>query len=571
MIRKTTDPLSLSGRHWCFASAFAPEGSLASRLEGLIAQRCASLGSGSLRPSLAHLHPPEGLPGVSEAAARLAAAIQARESIAVFGDYDSDGVCGTALLVGFIETAGGRGRACLPHRMRDGYGLTAASAQRLVETGATLVLLVDNGTTAFDGLAVLQEAGVDVLVLDHHLPGASLPDVLALINPKAARGDYPFDELCGCGLAFKLAWATATVLCGQRRLPLRLRDYLVEATGLVALASVADVVPLRDENRVLVHFGLRALAASKLPGVQALLRQARVQSPLLAEDLAFRLAPRINAAGRLGDAAAAFELLTTRDSRRAELLARFLESENTRRQEQERTIFKCALAQLETAPAHWGICLSDLSWHPGIIGIVCSRLVERFGRPALLLSLRNGRARGSLRSPPGIHATKALAACSDLLLSFGGHARAAGLEARPDAVAELAARFDQAVAAQCETPAQARLTIAGTLSFSALRPDLVAGLQRLEPYGQANPRPLFASGPAEIEGMPRCSGADGEGLSLSLRQKRRVVRGWGHRLGHLLAQLCPEGVPLRRVEVVWRPRPRPPLDMIEVVDVRAIP
>ncbi len=477
-------------------------------------------------------------------------------------------MCGAALLYEVLSAAGGRAEVVLPHRLRDGYGLSADSARRLAATAPAVVVTVDNGTSAIEGLAVLRAAGLATVVVDHHLPGATLPEVDAMVNPHVARGDYPFTELCGTGLAFKLAWATAVAVCGRRRLPGRVREALLAATGLVALASVADVVPLRDENRVLVAWGLRALEAARAPGVQALLRGARVRAPLLAEDLAFRLGPRLNAAGRMGDAQAAFELLTTRDPRRAELLARFLERENGRRRQCEAGILQEALGRIPAEGPGPVVCLADPGWHLGVVGIVCARLVERFGRPGLLLSISGDEARGSLRCPPEVHATRALAACAELLSAYGGHAAAAGLRLPAASVDAFAERFAEAVRAQLPEPQPPVLELACELPLGALGRGGWQSLARLEPCGAGNPAPLFGSGPARIEGVPYRSGPDGTGLSLSLRQGRRVLHGHGHRLGHLLPALVPDGVPLRAVEVAYRARSKPPVQRLDIIDVR---
>jgi single-stranded-DNA-specific exonuclease len=486
-----------------------------------------------LRPDISHLHEPDLLPGAREGAARLAAAVRGRERIAVYGDYDVDGICGTALLLSLLRAAGADAVPYLPDRRTEGYGFHPDAVRRLAADGVRVICTVDHGSSAVEEIALARDLGLDVVVTDHHLPadGAS-PPCTALVNPRAVppgAAPYPFPWLCGTGVAFKLAWAVARDLSGSRRVREDLRVRLTESLALVALATVADVVPLVDENRVAVVYGLALLRRNPSPGIRALLEVARLgdREPTV-EDVAFRLAPRLNAAGRLGDAGRALELLTTEDDARARALAEELEAENRSRRAIERRIVAeaRALVPLDAGgrpPA--GIVLAGDGWHPGVVGIVAARIAEEFHRPAVVVAMDGERGRGSARTVNGFHLQRALAACGDHLEAHGGHAAAAGLEIERSRLAPFAEAF--ARHAEEHFPEGDRapvLRLDAVVPPGGLDGEVVRALERIAPWGNGNPAPLLAAGDLSLVGRPRAMGRGGDHASFHVRGPDGAVR-----------------------------------------------
>ncbi len=479
-----------------------------------------------LRPEVNHLHEPDLLPGMEAAAARLAAAVKGRERIAVYGDYDVDGVCGTALLVSLFRSAGADVIPYLPDRRKEGYGFSAAAVRRLHAEGVKVICTVDHGSSAVAEIALARDLGIDVVVTDHHIPAeGAFPPALALVNPLMTGPGgvpYPFPFLCGTGVAFKLGWAVARKLSGSRRVTPDLRTRLTESMALVALATVADVVPLVDENRVLVVYGLALLRRSPSPGIRALLEAARIgdRDPDV-EDVGFRLAPRLNAAGRLGDPGRALELLITEDEARAKALAAELEGENRSRKEIEQRITAEARALVpldaEGRPPA-GIVLAGDGWHVGVVGIVAARIAEEFHRPAVIVALSGATGRGSARTVNGFHLQRALAACGAHLVTHGGHAAAAGLEIVRERVGEFTAAF--ARHAEANLPEGDRLPVVeidAMVDPSALDGSLVGALARLGPHGNGNPAPLLAAEDLQVVGRPRAMGKSGDHLAFHVR------------------------------------------------------
>jgi single-stranded-DNA-specific exonuclease len=501
-----------------------------------------------LRPDVTHLHEPDLLPGVEAGAERLARAVRDREPVAVYGDYDVDGICGTALLVGLLGAAGGVVRPYLPDRRTEGYGFHEDAIRRLAADGVKVICTVDHGSRAFEEIALARSLGVDVVVTDHHLPGdGPIPDAVAIVNPRSASAGapYPFPWLCGTGVAFKLGWAVARRLSGGPRVSEPLRRRLTESLALVALATVADVVPLVDENRVAVVYGLALLRRSPSPGIAALLETARLgdRDPTV-EDVAFRLAPRINAAGRLGDAGRALELLTTADPERARALARELEAENRARKTIEKGVLAEARTRVRLGPdgaAPPAVVVAGDDWHPGVVGIVAARLAEEFHRPAVVVALEGESGRGSARTVNGFHLERALAACSEHLDAHGGHAAAAGLEVRRDRFEAFAAAFE--AHAEAHLPAadrRERVLLDAVVPLAHLDGGLLRTLARLGPHGQGNPAPLLASGDLRVAGAPRAMGKDGDHVAFHAKDAsggvhRAVWFGGAARLAEVLA------------------------------------
>jgi single-stranded-DNA-specific exonuclease len=498
-----------------------------------------------LDPMLGGLHPPELLPGVPAAADRVAAAIAAGRKVCVYGDYDVDGVTGTAVLFRLIELLGGRAEFYIPHRLEEGYGLNIDAVRQLHKNGAELIVTVDCGITAADVADEAARLGVELVITDHHEFADRLPTAAALVHPRLPGSAYPFGDLSGSGVAFKLAWAVAQRASASAKVSPELREFLLDAVGLAALGLVADVVPLRDENRIFVRHGLARLAARPPLGVQALVEAAGLTgSAIRAEDVSFRLAPRLNAAGRLGCALLVVELLTTNSSARARVLAECLEGYNTQRQTLERRISQQARELIEEHghARHPVIVLGHTEWHPGVVGIVAGRMVEHFGRPVVLVALKPGDeiSTGSGRSVVGFELHAALQACSAELVGHGGHAMAAGVRIRPsrlDAFRELLIRHAEGHFPV--GPPAPRLTLDAELPLSALTFGLLKDIDRLEPYGADNPRPRFMAADLKVEGVPRRIGTGERHMSFRVRQGGSVVRavafGMGDRLDELMS------------------------------------
>jgi single-stranded-DNA-specific exonuclease len=488
-------------------------------------------------PRLADLEPPGSLPDMDAAASRVARAVEDREKIAVCGDYDVDGMTGTALLVRFLAIAGADVVYSIPDREADGYGLSVASVERLFASGVRVAVTVDNGVTAFPALERARELGLDVVVTDHHRPGPALPPAVAIVDPhRTDRGDgvgVAGTHLCGCGLAFKLAWGVAE-RCDRALRDERLRAFLRDAVGLVALATVADVMPLVGENRVLVDAGLRALAASRHPGVLALRSIAGLSSadraapPLSTDDVAWRLAPRLNAAGRMNRPDVAIDLLTTDDAAAAQRLAAAMEEANTARRAIEKSVVAEALAaagERGVPAARSSVVVAGEGWHRGVIGIVASRLVDAHGRPAVVIGLEGDGGRGSCRSARDVDLHAALDRCKGTLRRWGGHAAAAGLEIDRAAVPDFAAAFEEAVREQTgggEPEPALRLDAEAAPEDFTL--ETVEQVRRLGPFGAGNPEPRFALRGARVAGRARVVGSGGEHLTFALRTPTGAVR-----------------------------------------------
>ncbi|MBW3535023.1 MAG: single-stranded-DNA-specific exonuclease RecJ [Gemmatimonadetes bacterium] len=457
-----------------------------------------------LRPLLEHLAVPGLLADADRAVARIRRALDAGETILVHGDYDVDGICSAALLTRVLRRLGGHVVPFVPHRVRDGYDLGATGIRTATEAGATLIVTADSGILAHAAVADAAAAGIDVVVTDHHTPGATLPPAVAVVNPNRADCEYPFKGLCGAGVAWTLcrALAEGTGLADED-----LAWYL----DLVALATVADLVPLADENRVLVRIGLRALERTRNPGLRALLEVSGLaDGPVESGKVGFVLAPRINAMGRMGDAAEALRLLLTEDAAEAAELARRLDEQNRIRQGEDRRTLEEALDLLarDYDPTRdYGVVLAREGWHPGVIGIVASRVVERIHRPAVLVALDGDRGRGSARSVPGFHLHRALTDCAGHLGRWGGHAQAAGMDVGAADVAPFREAFNARARSELEGR-DLRPTLRVDLELALGEADLalVDLLRWVGPHGIGNPRPVFLVRGAELAGPARVVG-----------------------------------------------------------------
>ncbi len=459
-----------------------------------------------LRPRLKDLHDPWSLAGMGEAVARISAAIDAEETLLVHGDYDVDGVCGTSMLVRAIRELGGRAVPFVPHRLEHGYDFGPAGLAAALELGSRCVLTCDCGIMAHGTIAAARREGVDVIVSDHHTPPPELPAALAVLNPHRPDSGYPEQVLCGSGVAFKLLQA----LFEQRG---RRVEDLYKYLDLVAIPTVADLVPLTGENRVLTRFGLKVLRRTPNPGLRALLRVAGLNGrPVNAGQIAFVIGPRLNAVGRMGEAMRAVRLLLSDDETEAALLADEVDAENRVRREEDQATLEQANAMLEETfdpESDWAIVLASQGWHPGVIGIVASRVVEQFYRPTVLIALDGDSGRGSGRSIPRFHLYDALKSCESHLEQYGGHRAAAGLQIRADRVAG----FRQALNAVARerlrrADLQPWLRIDHELAMSEASAELYRFLVHFGPFGQRNPKPVFLARGVRLAGAPQVVGEE---------------------------------------------------------------
>jgi single-stranded-DNA-specific exonuclease len=499
-----------------------------------------------LRPRLEHLHPPAALPDADRAADRILRAIDDGETILVHGDYDVDGVCAAALLTRWLRRLGGNVVPFVPHRTEHGYDLGPAGVAAAVAAGARLLLTCDSGIVAHAAVDEATAQGIDVIVTDHHVPGATLPAAVAVVNPLRHDSTYPESTLCGTGVAYKLA----ELLAERRGID---KSELHPFLALVALATVADLVPLEGENRVLVRFGLRFLAHTKDPGLRALMEVAGVQGDVDAGQVGFVLGPRINAIGRMGAADTAMRLLLAEDRTEALALARELDEANRVRQDEDRRTLDQALEQLARSfdPARdFGVVLAGEGWHPGVIGIVASRIVERIHRPAVVIALDGDRGRGSARSIPGVHLHEALQGCAGHLERFGGHRQAAGMDVAASGIDAFREAFNGQVRAQLSGNSPVpRLGCGTSLSLEQADDDLHRLLEYMAPFGIGNPRPVFQVRGVEIAGVPREVG-DGH-LKLTLREGTGQLDGIGFGLAR---RRPPEALRGARVDAVFQLR-----------------
>lgn len=485
-----------------------------------------------VRPSLASLHDPLLMLDMETAATRLLRAVQTREPILIYGDYDVDGTSSIIVLKKAIEILGGQADFHVPHRLTEGYGMRTDVVERAAQSGVRLMVSVDTGIRANDVVRHANTMGIDVIVTDHHLPESKLPPALAVLNPNRPDCKYPDKNLCGAGVTFKLVEA----LLGRSGLPQARQSTLLDSfLKPVAIATVADIVPLTGENRVIVHRGLSGLREIRNPGLKALLLVAGFEdgeSPS-AHQVAFRLAPRINAAGRMATAGDVIELFLTQDATRARELAEKLDALNRERQQVEMEVVEEILKQCEDTDFDYsssGIVFAAAGWHLGVLGIVASRLVERFCRPVFVLSdamesagAGEGSLSGSGRSIPAFHLLEALESMPDLFKRFGGHRQAAGLTLHPGQLDEFRYRFNQFAAGRL-TPDHLRPEYGADAEadFAELTDRCVRDVLTIGPFGFGNPTPIFYTSQVEVAG-PFKTFKDGKHLSVPLRHRRRTL------------------------------------------------
>jgi len=484
------------------------------------------------RPSLDSLHDPYLMHGMENATKRVIQALTENHPICIYGDYDVDGTCATALLYMFLKELGANVDFYIPRRLNEGYGLSKEGIDAIKSNyNAKLLITVDCGITAIEETDYANQLGMDVIICDHHQPKEELPEALAVLDPLKPECQYPFDYLSGAGVAFKLAQGVAEKI-GRREMPLKYLD-------LVALAAAADIVPLTDENRVLVKEGLDKVNTDPRPGILALIESSSLQpGNLNSGQVVFTIAPRINAVGRLGDARRAVELLITDSVEEARTLAKVLESENYERRKIDVDTFDNALQLVENSidfDNELAIVLHQEEWHPGVIGIVASRLVEKYYRPTIMLTTIDGIAKGSARSITNFNIYEALQKCEDILLHFGGHQAAAGLAVELDKLQEFKDKFNQIVKESMnEEDLLPEVIIDAKIRFSDITPKFLRILDQFAPFGPENMRPVFLTENVELINTPRIVGNNHIMATFKQNKSDKVFDAIGFNMGEYL-------------------------------------
>lgn len=510
-----------------------------------------------LTPSMSHLHDPSLMPGLDKAAARLIDALRSGQKIAIYGDYDVDGVTATSVLYHTFQCLCPNANITtyVPHRIDEGYGLNTEALRQLADSGSHVIVTVDCGITAVEPARELKRHSggtVDLIITDHHnLPaeGMPLPDAYAHVHPRLPGSRYPFGELCGAAVAYKLAWRIGTLWTGTSKVPDAMRTLLIEMLALVSMGIVADVVPLVGENRVLASFGLARIKNSPLPGLKELVAASGLDGEnVAAEDVGFKLAPRLNASGRLGHAREAVELLTIARGKRAQEIAAELSSQNELRQAVEKkivdTAIELAVKHGMTLPTRRAIVLASTDWHAGVVGIACSRLVEKFHRPVILLGGNETHFHGSGRSVHGFSLHSALQECRHLLETFGGHDMAAGVKVRHEQFARFQEAFIEVANRELQDDHLLPRTEFDTdVTAGELTPAALLDLKRLEPFGRDNPRIQVRLKEVKLNGRAELMGKDLSHLSMRVGSGSRLMRIVGWRMGHLASKI-PSGAML---------------------------
>lgn len=474
------------------------------------------------RPQLSQLHDPWLMKDMHKAVDRILAAFDKKEKILVFGDYDVDGTTSVAAMYSFLKKFYNELDFYIPHRYREGYGVSKAGIEYAIENGFTLIISLDCGIKSVELIRYAKEKGIDFIVCDHHLPDAELPPAVALLNPKQADCNYPYKELCGCGVGFKLM----TALAEKMNLP---PESVYGYLDLVATAIAADIVPMTDENRVLAFYGLKKANENPNNGIRALSQLSGLQRELLIHNLVFMIAPRVNAAGRMDDARKAVQMFVATSYEEALHYAQMLVSDNLERKEADISITKEAL-ELIASTDEWesrkSIVLFQEHWHKGVVGIVASRLIEHYHRPTIILTRSGEYAAGSARSVPGFNLYEAVHACREHLLGYGGHFAAAGMTLEIDKVDAFRNKFEEVIAATISpdllTP---EIVIHSEISFKDITPAFYNIISQMEPFGPENPQPVFVARRVIDTGFSKI--VKEEHLRFVLRQNNITLTGIG--------------------------------------------
>jgi len=487
------------------------------------------------KPEIELLHDPFLMRDMDVAVERLVKAIQQKEKVVIYGDYDVDGTTSVSLLYLFLKQFGLKPLFHIPDRMKDGYGLSVDGIHEIHSWNVDLIVTTDCGITAVEEVRLANQLNIDTIVCDHHEPSEVLPDAHAILNPKRNDCDYPFKELAGVGVAFKLIQGVGESLHLDKEMVYKFLD-------LVAIGSAADIVPLMGENRVLVNAGLKRLNTTKKVGIRALLASAGLHSKDIGTgQIVFTIAPRINAVGRMGSASRAVHLLITDSKAQANNIATILEAENRNRRNIDEDTFGQALSVLETefnAEKDKVIVLSQKDWHPGVIGIVASRIVEKYYRPTVMITIENGTGKGSARSIPGFDIYQALKTCENLMLGFGGHKYAAGLSISSENVSLLKSKLNSyAQGIMDEGVLTPKIRIDSELKLNEIDAKFVRVLNLFAPFGPQNMRPVFMSKNLQVVGTPQIVG--NKHLKFKVRQNGVSIDAIGFNLGDLLYRLEP--------------------------------
>jgi len=499
-----------------------------------------------LNLSLQGLHDPFSMMGMRRAADRVLEAIRKKEKILVHGDYDVDGIAGSALLYTFLKSHNSHVKFYIPNRLEEGYGLSERGVSFAAEVGATLLITVDCGIGELDEVELARKSDIDVIVTDHHEPKSDLPRAHTILNPKCEDQTYPFADLSGCGVAFKLLQAVSVELGEKREESFRDLD-------LVALATVCDIVPMVGENRIFARFGMEILSESEKPGIVALKQVAGIGAgEISAYHLGFMLGPRLNAAGRIASAADGLKLLVTDDPKEAGIIANRLDAQNAKRRELDARISDEATRMVEDEfdlSTTAGIVLAAEGWHEGVIGIVASRIVEKFHRPTVVISIAGKKGKGSARSTRNVNLYGALEKCKDVLTGFGGHQYAAGLTIESDKVDRFKDKFNEAVKETVSIDElQPKLFVDAKLTIQDVDDYLLSSLERLRPFGIKNARPVFVSENVEVVGDPAIFGKGH--LKFKVRDGGSVQSAKAFRMGDMIGALSARP----RVDIVYSVR-----------------
>jgi len=511
-----------------------------------------------LKPRLSNLIEPEKMPGVKQAVETLRQAVKSKDKITIYGDYDVDGITGVSILRQLLTMLGANVNYYIPHRIEEGYGLNEDAVRSLADDRTEVLVTVDCGANALAAASLARQLGIELIVTDHHQFGPQLPDACCIVHP-ALDADYSNQDSSGSLVAFKLAWALADKFSGSGKLNGPVRQFMLDATSLAAMGVVADVMDLRGENRVLTSYGLKALPNCSLAGIKALIETANLTGETLDSfHIGFRLAPLLNAAGRMGHARLAVELLTTDCPVRSKKIAEYLKQQNNKRKFYERRIFKQACEMIERrgldVPQQKTIVLGSDDWHTGVIGIVASRIVDKFNRPTIMINTGaadSGLAQGSARSIEGFDILNAIRSCSAHLVSFGGHKAAAGLTIGPEKIEKFSQDFENYSRKRIgDKLFLSKLYIDALVQLKEFNKDVVRQLRLLEPFGRGNPEPVFATKGVRLAAPPRPCGSGGSHLQLVITDHTATFRCIGFGMGGLSRKLLEQDC----FDVAYRPQ-----------------